>query len=50
VRRWGNLAEDWQVEAVMDLAESTAGPLADAAARLNGALNHPGTSAMMFLP
>ena len=50
VRRWGNLAEDWQVEAVMDLTETTTGLLADAAARLNGALNHAGTSAMMFMP
>ena len=50
VRRWGNLAQDWQVEMVVDLAENTTGYLADAAARLNGALDHPNTSVMMFLP
>lgn len=50
VRRWGNLAQEWQVEMVVDLAENTTGYLADAAARLNGALDHPNTSVMMFLP
>ena len=50
VRRWGNLAQDWQIEAVVDLAENASGYLADAAARLNGALDHPDTSVMMFLP
>jgi HEAT repeat protein len=50
VRRWGNLSQDWQVELVVDLAENTTGFLADAAARLNGALNNPNTSVMMFLP
>ena len=50
VRRWGNHAQDWHVEMVVDLAESTNGNLADAAARLNGALDHPNTSVMMFLP
>ncbi|HIO52664.1 MAG TPA: hypothetical protein EYN32_03355 [Phycisphaerales bacterium] len=50
VRRWGNLAEDWQVLRVIDLAENSSGSLADAAARLNGALNHPNTSVMIFLP
>ena len=50
VRRWGNLAEDWQVNRVIDLAENSSGSLADAAARLNGALNHPNTSVMIFLP
>lgn len=50
VRRWGNYAGDWQVEMVIDLAENASGYLADAAARLNGALDHPNTSVMMFLP
>lgn len=50
VRRWGNLAQDWQVEAVVDLAENASGPLANAAARLNGALDHPNTSVMTFIP
>ena len=50
VRRWGNLAQEWQVEAVVDLAENASGYLADAAARLNGALDHPDTSVMIFLP
>ena len=50
VRRWGNLAQDWQVEAVVDLAENSSGLLANAAARLNGALDHPNTSVMMFIP
>lgn len=50
VRRWGNHAGDWQVELVVDLAENSSGYLADAAARLNGALDHPNTSVMIFLP
>ena len=50
VRHFGNLAEDWQIDGVIDLAENAGGYLADAAARLNGALNHPNTSVMMFLP
>jgi len=50
VRRWGNYAQDWQLEMVVDLAENANGFLADAAARLNGALDHPNTSVMMFLP
>jgi hypothetical protein len=50
VRRWGNKASDWQIEMVIDLAENANGYLADAAARLNGALDHPNTSVMMFLP
>ncbi len=50
VRRWGNFAGEWQVEMVVDLAENAEGYLADAAARLNGALDHPNTSVMMFLP
>jgi len=50
VRRWGSLAEDWQIEMVVDLAETAIGSLADAAARLNGALDHPNTSVMMFMP
>jgi len=50
VRRWGNYAGQWQIEMVVDLAENANGYLADAAARLNGALDHPNTSVMMFLP
>ncbi len=50
VRRWGNLAQDWQVEMVVDLAENSNGLLADAAARLNGALDHPHTSVTLFIP
>jgi hypothetical protein len=50
VRRWGNHAQDWHIEMVVDLAENANGNLADAAARLNGALDHPNTSVMMFLP
>lgn len=50
VRRWGNYAQDWQVEMVIDLAENANGYLADAAARLNGALDHPNTSIMTFIP
>jgi len=50
VRRWGNLSSDWQIERVVDLAENSSGSLADAAARLNGALNQPNTSVMIFLP
>jgi hypothetical protein len=50
VRRWGNLTEDWQVSEIINLVESTSGDLADAAARLNGAINHPGTSVMIFMP
>jgi hypothetical protein len=50
VRRWGNLAQEWQVELVVDLAENSNGSLADAAARLNGALDHPHTSVTLFLP
>ena len=50
VRRWGNLASDWQVEMVVDLAENSNGLLADAAARLNGALDHPYTSVTLFIP
>jgi len=50
VRRWGNLAQGWQVELVVDLAENSNGQLADAAARLNGALNHPNTSVTLFIP
>jgi hypothetical protein len=50
VRRWGNLTEDWQLVRVVDLAENSSGRLADAAARLNGALNLPNTSVMIFLP
>ena len=50
VRRWGNNAMEWHLEMVVDLAEHANGSLADAAARLNGALDHPNTSVMMFLP
>ncbi len=50
VRRWGNNAKDWQIEMVIDLAENANGYLADAAARLNGALDHPNTSIMTFIP
>jgi hypothetical protein len=50
VRRWGNNAQDWQMEMVIDLAENANGYLADAAARLNGALDHPNTSIMTFIP
>ena len=50
VRRWGNKAQEWHLEMVIDLAENAIGRLADAAARLNGALDHPNTSVMMFLP
>ena len=50
VRRWGNLTQAWQVEEIINLVESTSGDLADAAARLNGAINHPGTSVMIFMP
>ncbi len=50
VRRWGNMAADWQVEMVVDLAENSSGYLSDAAARLNGALDHPHTSVMILLP
>jgi len=50
VRRWGNHAQNWQVEMVIDLAENANGYLADAAARLNGALDHPNTSIMTFIP
>ncbi|MAI67889.1 MAG: hypothetical protein CMJ26_08450 [Phycisphaerae bacterium] len=50
VRRWGNLTGDWQLARVVDLAENSSGSLADAAARLNGALNLPNTSVMIFLP
>ncbi len=50
VRRWGSFAEGWQLDRVVALAENSTGTLADAAARLNGALNHPDTSVMIFLP
>ena len=50
VRRWGNLTEEWQVAEIINLVETTSGDLADAAARLNGAINHPGTSVMIFMP
>lgn len=50
VRRWGNLTNDWQVAEIINLVETTSGDLADAAARLNGAINHPGTSVMIFMP
>lgn len=50
VRRWGSFAEGWQLDRVVGLAENSTGALADAAARLNGALNHPNTSVMIFLP
>ncbi|MBC8201967.1 MAG: hypothetical protein H8E86_07960 [Planctomycetes bacterium] len=50
VRRWGNLAQNWQVEMVVDLTENSIGQLADAAARLNGALDHPYTSVTLFIP
>ena len=50
VRRWGNLAQGWQVEMVVNLAEESNGALADAAARLNGALDHPHTSVTLFIP
>ncbi|MDP7008969.1 MAG: hypothetical protein QGI78_05295 [Phycisphaerales bacterium] len=50
VRRWGNLTADWQVDEIIHLVESTSGDVADAAARLNGAINHPGTSVMIFMP
>jgi len=50
VRRWGNYAQDWQIEMVIDIAENANGYLADAAARLNGALDHPHTSIMTFIP
>ena len=50
VRHWGNNAQKWQVESVVHLTENSSGNLADAAARLNGALNHPHTSVMMLLP
>jgi hypothetical protein len=50
VRRWGSFAEDNQLDRVVDLAENSTGTLADAAARLNGALNHPNTAVVIFLP
>ncbi len=50
VRNWGNHADDWQVDAIMNLTETSGGYLADASARLNGALNHPNTSVMTFIP
>ena len=50
VRRWGNYAAEWQLEMVIDLAENSNGYLADAAARLNGALDQPNTSFMTFIP
>jgi hypothetical protein len=50
VRRWGNLTQEWQVAEIINLVETTSGDLADAAARLNGAINHPGTSVMIFMP
>ena len=48
VRRWGNNAGTWQVELVVELAQNASGLLADAAARLNGALDHPNTSVVIF--
>ena len=50
VRHWGNHADNWQVDAIMNLTETSSGYLADAAARLNGALDHPNTSVMTFIP
>jgi hypothetical protein len=50
VRRWGNLSKDWQVVEIETLAKTTSGDLADAAARLNGAMNNPGASVMIFMP
>jgi hypothetical protein len=50
VRRWGNLTQEWQVAEIINLVETTSGDLADAAARLNGAINHPSTSVMIFMP
>ncbi len=32
------------------LAKTTSGDLADAAARLNGEMNNPGASVMIFMP
>ena len=50
VRHWGNHADNWQVDAIVNLTETSSGYLADAAARLNGALDHPNTSVMTFIP
>ena len=50
VRRWGNLSMEWQVVEIETLAKTTSGELADAAARLNGAINNPGASVMIFMP
>ena len=50
VRRWGNLSKEWQVAEIETLARTTSGALADAAARLNGAVNNPGASVMIFMP
>jgi hypothetical protein len=50
VRRWGNLSKDWQVVEIETLAKTTSGALADAAARLNGAINNPSASVMIFMP
>jgi hypothetical protein len=49
VRRWGNNAEKWRVDLVVDLAKNANGYLADAAARLNGALDNPNTSILTFM-
>ncbi|MDP6693168.1 MAG: HEAT repeat domain-containing protein [Phycisphaerales bacterium] len=50
VRRWGNLTKEWQVAEIINLVETASGDLSDAAARLNGAINHPDTSVMIFMP
>lgn len=49
VKRFGNMSEDRHVRALVALVGSSTGPLADAAARVHGALNRPTGDAVGFI-
>lgn len=48
-RRFGNRAEPRQINALLALIESSAGPVADAAARVHGAMNLPPANAVKLI-
>ncbi len=50
VRRFGDRAEPRHVAALIDLVASSSGATADAAARVSGALNLPGETAIKLIP
>ena len=50
VKRFGNMIEQRHIDALVDLVLNTDGEIAEAAARVHGALNLPTSTAIQLIP